>query len=102
MDLNAATRRDTKGGKEFNKLSDEEKEARFKKGQCFYCKGVGHYVSACPVAKAKGHKQGSWRKPNDNRKAYAASALEGTRGVEKGKVVYTLGGADGAARESKN
>lgn len=101
MDLNAASRRpaNSKSNREYPKLTQAEREQRYKKGQCFYCKAEGHYASACPVAKKKGNNQGNsnWKKP-DTRKAFPASTTEGTSGVEKGKVVYSLGGKE----ESKN
>ena len=97
MDLNAARRKTSKPGRVYTQLSKDEKEQRFKKGQCFYCKETGHYVSDCPVAKAKKGSQGkSWK---DNRKAMVASTTKGTEGVEKGKVVYSLGGSES---ETKN
>ena len=96
MDLNAAPKK-SKPGRTYTKLTQDEKEQRFKKGQCFYCKETGHYVSDCPVAKAKKGSQGKgWK---DNRKAMVASNKKVTEGVEKGKVVYSLGGAES---ETKN
>ena len=96
MDLNAAPRKTFNSRKNYTQLSKEEKEQRFKKGQCFYCKETGHYVSECPKAKKNGS-QGNWRKP-DNRKALAASTKDSNNGTEKGKVVYSLGRSE----ESKN
>ena len=97
MDLNAAPKRTSKP-KVYTKLTKEEKDSRFKKGQCFYCKAEGHYASACPLSKAKAERQGNWKKP-EPRKAFVANK-EGTSEVEKGKVVYSLGGEK--PEESKN
>jgi hypothetical protein len=99
MDLNAAPRKTPKSTRTYTKLSKEEKDQRFKKGQCFYCKETGHYVSDCPVAKAKKEAQRPQGKGwKDKRKAMAASTMKGTEGVEKGKVIYTLGGSEVEAK----
>jgi len=99
MDLNAAPRKSSKPGRAYTKLTKEEKDQRFKKGQCFYCKETGHYVDKCPVAKAKENSKGKGSGWKDGRKAMAASTTKGTEGVEKGKVVYSLGGSE---PETKN
>ena len=88
MDLSTATQRSS--NKQYTKLSKEEKEQRFKKGQCFYCKETGHFVSNCPKAKSEKSTQGSWRKPNQRK---ALVALK-----EEGEVVFSLGGT----KEPKN
>ena len=103
MDLNAAQRRPFKPNRNYSKLTKEEKDQRFKKGQCFYCKATGHYVSECPVAKTKKDTAGNsnWKKP-DARKALVSTKAEFTKGIEKGKVVYSLNGTDDETLESKN
>lgn len=79
MDLSAAPRRPQASNKHYTRLSREEKEQRFKKGQCFYCKETGHFVSNCPKAK---NEKPTWRK-TDNRKALVARRDE--------EVVFSLG-----------
>jgi hypothetical protein len=92
MDLTAAPRRTSSSSKRYTRLSRDEKEQRFKKGQCFYCKETGHFVNNCPKAKKGAQKGNNWKKPNDRK---ALVALK-----EEENVVFSLGGTK--EPESKN